>query len=33
MPEIKCEHGHTMRIGTKEWIVALILRSPAIRSL
>ena len=20
MPEIKCEHGHTMRIGTDEWI-------------
>lgn len=25
MPEIKCEHGHTMRIGTDEWIGALTL--------
>lgn len=25
MPEIKCEHGHTMRIGTNEWIGALTL--------
>lgn len=25
MPEIKCEHGHTMRVGTTEWISTLTL--------
>ncbi|BBP76464.1 hypothetical protein PHLH7_25680 [Pseudomonas sp. Ost2] len=25
MPEIKCEHGHTMRIGTDQWVETLTL--------
>ena len=25
MPEIKCEHGHAMSVGTREWIATLTL--------
>jgi len=25
MPEIKCEHGHTMQIGTDQWVETLTL--------